>query len=115
MSRRIDRSWTVFASVENAEHTRCVDFFRRPDQTHGFEEFRRDPEDCGLWTPVAYYSGLSYSTEEDAVLMARVRVTWLIDVSSGCGCCEAIIPVAGSEGQVGGLGLGVGEEGGEGA
>ena len=31
--------------------------FSRPDGTHGFEEFRRDAEDRGAWTPVQYYSG----------------------------------------------------------
>jgi len=30
MSRRIDKSWTVFVSVENGEHARCVDLFSRP-------------------------------------------------------------------------------------
>ena len=40
MSRRIDKSWLVFASIENPQHDRCVDLFRRPDDTYGFEEFR---------------------------------------------------------------------------
>ena len=47
MSKRIDKSWVVFSSVENLEHDRCVDLFSRPDDTFGFEEFRRDPEDGG--------------------------------------------------------------------
>lgn len=57
MSRRIDPSWVVLASIENAESDRCVDVFRRPDGSFGFEEFRRDPEDAGAWTPVAYFAG----------------------------------------------------------
>ena len=57
MSQRIDKSWLVFLSIENFEHDRCVDLFSRPDGTHGFEEFRRDAEDRGAWTPVQYYSG----------------------------------------------------------
>jgi hypothetical protein len=28
--------------------------FSRPDGTHGFEEFRRDAEDRGAWTPVQF-------------------------------------------------------------
>jgi hypothetical protein len=56
MSKRIDKSWRVFASVENGEHDRCADFFLRPDGTYGFEEFRRDAEDAGEWTPMQYYS-----------------------------------------------------------
>ena len=81
MSKRIDPTWIVYASVENDGHTRCVDFFRRPDGTHGFEEFRRDPEDRGAWTPVAYHSGLRYPSEQDARSMARTRVPWLSPMS----------------------------------
>ena len=62
MSRRIDKSWVVLRSIENGEHDRCVDLFRRPDCSFGFEEFRRDVEDAGAWTPVAYYSGAAYSS-----------------------------------------------------
>ena len=50
MSKRIDRSWLVFTSIENFDHDRCVDLFSRPDGSFGFEEFRRDPEDRGEWT-----------------------------------------------------------------
>jgi hypothetical protein len=47
MSGRIDKTWVVFDSVENDEHDRCVDLFRRPDGSFGFEAFRRDVEDAG--------------------------------------------------------------------
>jgi hypothetical protein len=50
MSARIDKSWVVSDSIENREHDRCVDLFRRPDGTFGFEEFRRDLEDASTWT-----------------------------------------------------------------
>ena len=50
MSQRIDKSWLVFLSIENFEHDRCVDFFSRPDGTHGFEEF--GPEASPLNRPV---------------------------------------------------------------
>jgi hypothetical protein len=66
MSKRIDKSWTVFASVENFEHDRCVDIFARPDGSYGFEEFRLDIEDGGQWTPVQYYSGASYISSAEA-------------------------------------------------
>ena len=64
MSRRIDKSWVVLRSIENDEHDRCVDLFRRPDGSFGFEEFRRDVEDAGAWTPVAYHSGAAYASKE---------------------------------------------------
>jgi hypothetical protein len=57
-----------------------VDIFSRPDGTFGFEEFRRDPEDMGRWTPIAYYSVREYGTEVEAVAAARDAVPWLAAV-----------------------------------
>jgi hypothetical protein len=77
MSMRIDRSWLVFDSVENPEHDRCVDLFRRADGSYGFEEFRRDVEDGGRWTPVRGYAGLVYASQSDALAAAGRTVVWL--------------------------------------
>jgi hypothetical protein len=79
MSARIDKSWVVLKSVENGQHDRCVDLFRRPDGSFGFEEFRRDVEDAGAWTPVAFYSGTAFATREAAVSAAVARVVWLAE------------------------------------
>ena len=79
MSRRIDKSWLVFTSIENPQHDRCVDLFRRPDGSYGFEEFRRDPEDAGEWTPVRYYSGASHATAADAFDAAAKAVVWFAE------------------------------------
>lgn len=79
MSMRIDKSWLVVASIENAEHDRCVDLFRRPDGSFGFEAFRRDVEDGGLWTAVAYHSGAAYASKEAALAAAAGAVSWLTD------------------------------------
>ncbi len=79
MSARIDKSWVVFESIENDQHDRCVDLFRRPDGSFGFEEFRRDVEDAGAWTPVAFYSGPAYATREAALSAAIARVAWLAE------------------------------------
>jgi hypothetical protein len=54
-----------------------VDLFRRPDGTHGFEEFRRDAEDAGAWTPMHYYSGASFTSQAAALAAARQTVAWL--------------------------------------
>ncbi len=77
MSKRIDKSWIVINSIENGEHDRCVDLFLRPDGTYGFEEFRRDVEDAGAWTPVQYYSGGVYPSREAALGAAGKVVAWL--------------------------------------
>jgi hypothetical protein len=77
MSKRLDPSWVVTESVENAQHNRCVDVFARPDGSFGFEEFRRDPEDAGAWTPVSHFSGLRYASKGEALTQASQRVAWL--------------------------------------
>jgi hypothetical protein len=77
MSQRIDKSWVVLRSIENGEHDRCVDLFQRPDGSFGFDEFRRDVEDAGAWTPVAYHSGAAYSSMDDALSAAVKAVVWL--------------------------------------
>jgi hypothetical protein len=80
MSARLDPSWKVLASPSTPSVDRCVDIFTRPDGTFGFEEFRRDPEDMGAWTPIAYYSERAFSTADEATAAARDSVSWLGDV-----------------------------------
>ena len=77
MSQRIDKSWLVFASIENDEHNRCVDLFERPDKTCGFEEFRRDPEDGGLWTPLSFHSVREFPDRRASLIAALDAVSWL--------------------------------------
>jgi hypothetical protein len=79
MSKRIEKTWVVLESRENSQGDRCVDLFRRPDGSFGFEEFRRDPEDAGAWTPVAHYAGVRYGTREAALRDAAVTVGWLAE------------------------------------
>ena len=80
MSSRLDPSWVVIASPSTPSVDRCVDVFSRPDGTFGFEEFRRDVEDMGAWTPVAYFSEREFATSDDAIAAARESVVWLADV-----------------------------------
>jgi len=80
MSSHLDKSWRVVASPSTPSVDRCVDVFVRPDGTFGFEEFRRDPEDMGEWTRVAYFSARKYESQDDAVAAARESVRWLAEV-----------------------------------
>jgi hypothetical protein len=80
MSARLEPTWKVLASPSTPAIDRCVDIFSRPDGTFGFEEFRRDPEDMGAWTPVAYYSHRAFPSEVDALAAARDSVPWLAGV-----------------------------------
>ncbi|MGB7298646.1 MAG: hypothetical protein WA888_20420 [Burkholderiaceae bacterium] len=77
MSNRLHKSWTVLQSLESIEGDRCVDIFERPDQSFGFEEFRRDAEDMGHWTAVSYYSSLNFNSKEVTLRQARRYVPWL--------------------------------------
>lgn len=79
MARRIDPSWIVVASLEDADAMRCVDVFRRTDGSFGFEEFRRDIEDRGAWTPVRYFSAQAFATSDAALAAARRAVRWLAE------------------------------------
>jgi len=83
MSARLHATWTVVASPSTPSVDRCVDIFARPDGTFGFEEFRRDPEDMGHWTPVAYFSTREFATEAEAIAAARAAVPWLAAVLDG--------------------------------
>jgi hypothetical protein len=92
MSKRIDKSWLVFISIENFNHDRCVDLFSRPDGTYGFEEFRRDAEDGGEWTPVSYYSGSLYPSCESALAVAIRAVAWLEDAIEHNPSAQRLLP-----------------------
>ena len=82
MSLRLQKDWVVLASIENDQHDRCVDLFRRPEGSFGFEEFRRDPEDAGAWTPVRFYAGRNFATREEALAAAKRAVVWLGEKAS---------------------------------
>jgi hypothetical protein len=79
MSLRIDKTWIVMESIENFEADRCVDIFKRPDGTFGFEEFRRDVEDSGRWTPTACYSPKTFPGANEALAAATSAVRWLAE------------------------------------
>jgi hypothetical protein len=67
----------VLASLENPYGDYCVDVFARADDTFGFEEYRRDPEDGGLWYSLHRYSRQIFNSEEDALAHAKACVAWL--------------------------------------
>ena len=55
----------------------------RPDGTFGFEEFRRDIEDDRGWFPIGFFGDRVFESEEDALLEARSKVSWLNDAMNG--------------------------------
>jgi len=71
---------TVLISLEAPGGQLCVDIFRRPAGTFGFESFRRDPEDGRGWFPVGGTAELVFETAIDAVQAAERAVPWLSDL-----------------------------------
>ena len=67
----------VTRSIETADGGRCVDIFRRPGGSFGFEEYRRDPEDGSGWYPIRLHADMVFPTEAAALAEARHRVAWL--------------------------------------
>ena len=67
----------VVRSMETDEGRRCVDIFRRPDGSFGFEEYIREPEDNKGWQPAGSTGALRYASEEQALAAARQYARWL--------------------------------------
>ena len=68
---------TAIHSLESPDGKECIDVFRRPDATFGFEKYRRDVEDCRGWFPTGYFSGVVFNTAVEALLEAQKHVLWL--------------------------------------
>lgn len=75
-SLRLDASWSVLSSHHTFEFDRCIDVFSRPDGAFGVEEFRRDSEDMGVWTPISHNSSHEHPMEAAAMEPARRAVRW---------------------------------------
>ena len=67
----------VIRSINQVGEGLCVDLFQRPDGSFGFEEYRRDPEDPRGWYPVGYHSAEQFSSADEALQAARLKVAWL--------------------------------------
>jgi hypothetical protein len=69
----------VVTSVNAPGESRCVDVFRRPDGSFGFEEYRRDAEDARGWFAVGFFGEQVFESAEAALAAARRAVVWLAD------------------------------------
>lgn len=77
MPRSDPKENTVLHSVNLSGDVICVDVFRRPDGTYGFEEFRRDPEDGRGWFAIGHHDHHIFTTEAQACQAACDTVGWL--------------------------------------
>ncbi|MEO3431283.1 hypothetical protein AAFN88_20675 [Pelagibius sp. CAU 1746] len=62
--------------------SRCVDVFRRPDGTFGFEEYRRDAEDPRGWFPVGFFGDQVFDGAAAALAQARRQISWLAAIKA---------------------------------
>ncbi len=67
----------VVRSINAADGGRCVDIFRRPDGSFGFDEFRRDVEDARGWFSIGGYGDRVFASEDAALRAARSTIVWL--------------------------------------
>jgi hypothetical protein len=70
----------VLESLHNSHADRCVDVFTRDDGTFGFEEYRRDHEEGGVWFPLLRYSHQIFRTQDEALAQAKATVQWLLEL-----------------------------------
>ncbi len=75
--RRSKSLGVVVKSVNMTGDTICVDFFKRPDGTFGFEEYRRDVESNEGWFPIGFYSGNIYPSLDETIQSACDIIGWL--------------------------------------
>lgn len=73
----------VLRSINADDGSRCVDIFRRPDGSFGFEEFRRDVEDARGWFQIGGFDDRVFESLDDALQAAHVNVSWMPDLSNG--------------------------------
>ena len=68
---------TVINSINNNEGNLCVDIFKRNNQTFGFEEYRRDPEDNTGWFAIGHHAHIIFTDIDSAKNAAIQQVDWL--------------------------------------
>ncbi|MGE0151774.1 MAG: hypothetical protein AB7R90_04100 [Reyranellaceae bacterium] len=70
----------VLRSINRDDGQLCVDIFIRPDDTFGFEEYRRDPEDPRGWYAIGHHADEVFASPDSALTEARARIPWLQQV-----------------------------------
>ena len=70
----------VVRSINSNDKTRCVDIFRRKDDSFGFEEYRLDPETNEGWYKIGFFEeSIFFTSAIDAYNSACEIIRWLND------------------------------------
>ena len=76
--KTIFRRPVVTRSINSAEGLRCVDIFRREDNSFGFEEYRKDPEANEGWIKIGFFGEVTkFASEDEAFDEACETIPWL--------------------------------------
>jgi len=67
----------VIESINIEDENRCVDIFQRPDNSFGFEEYRRDIEDNQGWFAIGFFGDQVFDSEAQVRKAALLKVSWL--------------------------------------
>ena len=76
--KTIFKRHVVTKSISSDEGLRCVDIFRREDNSFGFEEYRKDPEANEGWFKIGFFEKVTqFASEDDAFDEACKLIPWL--------------------------------------
>ena len=67
----------VVRSINNFDKSRCIDIFKREDNSFGYEEYRRDLETNEGWYKIGFLENLIFINEEEAYTSASQNILWL--------------------------------------
>ena len=68
----------VTKSISSNEGLRCIDIFRREDNSFGFEEYRKDPEANEGWIKIGFFEEVTkFASEDEAFDEACETIPWL--------------------------------------
>ena len=67
----------VVRSINNFDKSRCIDIFKREDNSFGYEEYRRDLETNEGWYQIGFLEHLIFTNEEEAYTSASENIRWL--------------------------------------
>ena len=66
----------VINSINNDDNNLCIDFFIRNNNTFGYQEYRKDPENTSEWYRIGNYDYKVFSNKDDAYNDAKKTIVW---------------------------------------
>ena len=64
----------VINSINNDDNNLCIDFFIRNNNTFGYQEYRKDPENISGWYRIGNYDHKIFLSETMHIKMQRIQL-----------------------------------------